>query len=124
MKKLLFLSVLFLLSCTKETINQTTVVNDSKAFVKEFYSYWDSEEVVISGDEIKAVIDPASTAPLTDLVVAVYRFDVINQEWVYCLNYETLGTSIFINESNGDLTVKMNGAPIDPAIKVKVVVTK
>lgn len=124
MKKLLFLSVLFLLSCTKETISHTTVVNDSKAFIKEFSSFWDNQEVVISGTEIKSVIDPASNVPLIDLVVAVYRFDIINQEWVYCLNYETLGTSIFINQSNGDLTVKMNGAPIDPAIKVKVVVTK
>lgn len=124
MKKLFLLSVLFLLSCTKETIHNTTVVNSSKVFVYEFQSVWDNDVKVVSGVDIKNALEPNSSTPLIDLIIAVYRFDVINQEWVYCLNYDTLGTSILINESNGDLSVKMDGAPIDPAIKVKVVVTK
>lgn len=121
MKKLSILSVLFfaLISCEKEQIEP---INQKVEFVTTFQSVFDGQEHFIDNESIKNVLSPSSQSPLLEMDVTVYWFSKHENKWMECSYPSSVVSQITVNNSNGDVKVKMNGAPIDPSATVKVII--
>ena len=97
-------------SCKKE------IIEPNKSLVKDVMSVFDGDVVTITKNEILEIFDSVENK---HVIQVSYRF---NNEWIYIPISDGVGGANITVLNNGNISIVLNLAPIDPSVLVRIVV--